>query len=129
MVASGLGGGSLINAGVMEMPLKEVFLEARWPRAIRNDAERLSSLAHQLRPRLGASQLPAEIIRELKKTSLLGKLAEGGKATPTRITVAADRRENSAGVMLKECLLCGDCATGVADCWKSGRKGTVFGGG
>jgi choline dehydrogenase-like flavoprotein/pimeloyl-ACP methyl ester carboxylesterase len=112
VVASGLGGGSLINAGVMEMPLKEVFLEARWPRAIRNDAERLSSLAHQLRPRLGASQLPAEIIRELKKTSLLGKLAEGGKATPTRITVAADRRENSAGVMLKECLLCGDCATG-----------------
>src|SRR6476646_6082195 len=40
VVASGLGGGSLINAGVMEMPLGGVFQEARWPRAIRNDAGR-----------------------------------------------------------------------------------------
>jgi choline dehydrogenase-like flavoprotein len=112
VVASGLGGGSLINAGVMEMPLKEVFLEARWPRAIRNDAERLSNLADQLRPRLGASQLPPKITGALKKTGLLGKLAEEGKATPTRITIAAEPGKNGAGVMLNECLLCGDCATG-----------------
>ena len=35
LVASGVGGGSLINAGVMEMPKPYVFQEARWPREIR----------------------------------------------------------------------------------------------
>ena len=33
VVACGLGGGSLINAGVMEMPLESVLKEARWPKA------------------------------------------------------------------------------------------------
>ena len=34
LVANGLGGGSLINAGVMEIPRPEVFDE-RWPEALR----------------------------------------------------------------------------------------------
>jgi cholesterol oxidase len=114
VVASGLGGGSLINAGVMEMPLGGVFQEARWPRAIRNDAGRFEPLAHELRLRLGAKQLPAPaaITGQLKKTTQLGRLANGGTTTPTRITVSAAQGPNNAGVNLNECLMCGDCATG-----------------
>ncbi len=46
LVASGLGGGSLINAGVMEMPKAEVFREARWPHAIRSDNWTRQSVTH-----------------------------------------------------------------------------------
>jgi cholesterol oxidase len=111
LVASGLGGGSLINAGVMEMPRSEVFREARWPHAIRHDEE-LEALANQLRPHLGAHQLPDSRISALKKTSQLAKLDKDKKTRPTRITVAAAKGPNSAGVVLNECLMCGDCATG-----------------
>ena len=37
LLASGLGGGSLINAGVMQAPLPSIFQDTRWPSAIRND--------------------------------------------------------------------------------------------
>ncbi|VIO73308.1 Cholesterol oxidase [Bradyrhizobium ivorense] len=108
VVASGLGGGSLINAGVMEMPRCEVFREGRWPHAIRVD-ETLFERAAILRRFLGARPLPATHVRQIKKTAQLSKLA---KATLTPITVASSRAPNSAGVLLNECALCGDCATG-----------------
>ncbi|SDJ06172.1 Choline dehydrogenase [Bradyrhizobium sp. Rc2d] len=111
VAASGLGGGSLINAGVMEMPVDEVFQEARWPRAIRNDAGRFAGFADEMRRRLGARPLPSPVIRGLTKTTELDRLAEG-KGRPTHITVAATNGPNEAGVEMNACLLCGDCATG-----------------
>ncbi|MDQ6639629.1 MAG: hypothetical protein M3Z15_08195, partial [Pseudomonadota bacterium] len=36
LVANGLGGGSLINAGIMEEPLESVFRAPEWPVAIRS---------------------------------------------------------------------------------------------
>ena len=38
LVANGLGGGSLINAGVMEKPLDSVF--AQWPTGFGDDPDR-----------------------------------------------------------------------------------------
>ncbi len=108
VVASGLGGGSLINAGVMEMPKIEVFRETRWPHAIRVD-ETLGELANILRPYLGARPLPAGHVRAIKKTHQLSKL---GNTSLARITIATARGPNSAGVELNECVMCGDCATG-----------------
>ena len=112
VAASGLGGGSLINAGVMEMPVKEVFQEARWPTAIRNEVGSLDGLADELRRRLGAKRLPVAIRGTLSKTTQLEKLAGSGEASRAHITVAAKGGPNSAGVDLSACLMCGDCATG-----------------
>ena len=109
VVASGLGGGSLINAGVMEMPHPAVFQEARWPKAIR-EADDLEGLAARLGPLLGAN--PLARADALNKTKQLRKLANGYRTSLTRITVADKARSNSAGVKLNACLLCGDCAAG-----------------
>ncbi|RZN10796.1 hypothetical protein CWO91_11380 [Bradyrhizobium genosp. SA-3] len=108
VVASGLGGGSLINAGVMEMPRSEVFREGRWPHAIRVD-ETLFELAGILRHSLGASPLPVTHVGVLKKTGQLNRLAT---TTLLPITVSTSSAANSAGVLLNECAMCGDCATG-----------------
>lgn len=111
VVASGLGGGSLINAGVTEMPHPTVFQEARWPKAIR-EATDLKQLAVRLLPRLGASRLAPARADALNKTKQLRKLANDERAALARITVASTARSNSAAVKLNACLFCGDCATG-----------------
>ncbi|MCP3446154.1 alpha/beta fold hydrolase [Bradyrhizobium sp. CCGUVB14] len=111
VVASGLGGGSLINAGVTEMPHPTVFQEARWPKAIR-EARDLKRLATRLLPLLGANRLPGKRADELNKTRQLRKLANHYKAALTRITVAGAARSNSAAVKINKCLMCGDCAVG-----------------
>jgi cholesterol oxidase len=109
IVASGLGGGSLINAGVMEMPDPTVFQEARWPKAIR-EADDLEALEAQLLPLLGAN--PLGRAEALNKTKQLRKLANGKRWALARITVAGTCRSNSAEVKLNPCRLCGDCAAG-----------------
>jgi choline dehydrogenase-like flavoprotein/pimeloyl-ACP methyl ester carboxylesterase len=110
LVACGLGGGSLINAGVMEMPLPQIFQEARWPTKIRKDTK-LAETAERLRDWLGARAMVATTTPFLAKSEAIKNLA-GGKARPAHITVASDCHTNSAGVAMSECRLCGDCATG-----------------
>ena len=114
LVSNGLGGGSLINAGVMEMPLDSVFREARWPKAIREDKTLLNA-GKLLRTRLGASVVSPQF----KKTDAVEALAGGmpqedGQSAfkKTWVTVAAKDGQNSAGVLLDKCKNCGDCATG-----------------
>lgn len=112
LVANGLGGGSLINAGVMEMPLDSVFREVRWPQAIRNDAA-LSGISRELLKTLGADKLTkTNALNQLAKTNVLRQLAGADRFDFTPITVALEPGENSAGVILDECIGCGDCATG-----------------
>ncbi|TPK58677.1 MULTISPECIES: GMC oxidoreductase [unclassified Mesorhizobium] len=109
LVACGLGGGSLINAGVMEMPLLEIFREARWPTKIRRDTN-LEETGKRLRDWLGAK--PIRVTKPfLAKSEAIRNLA-GGKARPAHITVASDCHTNHAGVAMSKCRRCGDCATG-----------------
>lgn len=121
LVASGLGGGSLINAGVMAEPKDEVF-DARWPRAIRNPGVR-NPFFDEAKRRLGATKngLPNTIEDHprhrapkppLKKFEALRRMANGRPFKATPITVAMTRGKNGSGVTLDECTLCGDCATG-----------------
>ncbi|MBZ9810311.1 MULTISPECIES: GMC family oxidoreductase N-terminal domain-containing protein [unclassified Mesorhizobium] len=110
LVACGLGGGSLINAGVMEMPLPEIFREARWPTKIRRDTK-LAETAERLRDWLGAKPIRTTTKPFLAKSEAIRNLA-GGKARPAHITVASDCHTNHAGVAMSECRRCGDCATG-----------------
>lgn len=107
LVANGLGGGSLINAGVMAMPHASVFLEARWPKELREESG-LDAYALQLLTSLGArhtTDLPP-------KFSAMQALAGSFKAHVIPVTVANKAGVNAAGVALDKCVGCGDCATG-----------------
>lgn len=120
VVACGLGGGSLINAGVMAKPHPSIFREARWPEAIRNDAkgERLDAYFERakawLEPKVitNAVREPGREPEELAKRRLLNRLGVGHECRATEVTVAGDAFTNAAGVALGRCHRCGDCATG-----------------
>jgi cholesterol oxidase len=115
VLANGLGGGSLINAGVMLAPPPEVF-DRRWPAALQGrqaldeayaDARRL--LGAQLGT--GASAALNTMPQPLPpKAGVLSKL--DASAGPVPVTVAFTDRDSSGGVALSACKRCGDCATG-----------------
>jgi cholesterol oxidase len=118
LLASGLGGGSLINAGVMLAPHASVFQESRWPARIRADAAdpaAWSALFAEARKMLGAAPVPAGPAPFAKLAALeaLGRAA-GPVATLVRppITVALQAQRSTDGVALRACVECGDCATG-----------------
>ncbi|MES2531115.1 MAG: alpha/beta fold hydrolase, partial [Pseudomonadota bacterium] len=117
VVANGVGGGSLINAGVMLMPTPDVFTDPAWPKALRQQPARdqLDRCSAELTARLGATHTVAsDGVRDPTphKYDVLGQLApERFGAVP--ITVAlADGTQTSAGVPMDTCVRCGDCATG-----------------
>jgi choline dehydrogenase-like flavoprotein/pimeloyl-ACP methyl ester carboxylesterase len=121
VVASGVGGGSLINAGVMEMPRKEVFQETRWPKAIRDD-DSLCKLSDSLLHWLGAGKLT---VSNFNKGAALEKLSGANGTRPLHVSVTPPKEDekehpkikknvemNAAGVPVTACNRCGDCATG-----------------
>jgi cholesterol oxidase len=123
LVANGLGGGSLINAGVLleptladfkagnplhrlvdELTTQGFFEEAKrllGGFATRDNKQVLNTIA--LHP--GASN------SGLDKTRALGKLSTIRPELPP-LSVAMDDEANSAQVTLNRCQLCGDCMTG-----------------
>ena len=114
LVACGLGGGSLINAGVMEMPIEQVFKEARWPHEIRAEAKTIIDAGSRLRDSwLGAVPIERNLDRSLlAKARALHCLNGGEKYSHTKVTISDQGGANSAGVSLSPCVRCGDCATG-----------------
>ncbi|HRO57858.1 MAG TPA: GMC oxidoreductase, partial [Burkholderiaceae bacterium] len=115
LVANGLGGGSLINAGVMLAPADEVLASKDWPDAIRDGASLRHFLekAHVLLD--GVSGSPG-IDRLPPAGAALQRLAKGiGKGNfsspPLSIALDDDQR-TEAGVTLKRCRRCSDCMTG-----------------
>lgn len=104
LLANGLGGGSLINAGVLAKPRPEVFADPRWPRALREDPAFLG-LFDSVADDLGAS--PAEAGPD--RAAVMAKLGFGpNAATRAPVTVAFDDERPH----LSPCNRCGDCATG-----------------
>ena len=106
LLASGLGGGSLINAGVLEMPRPSVFREPRWPTAIRDDTT-LRARARILRKLLGAHRVGGKI----RKLAALRSL-DRHRFRAVRASVATSTGPNSANSELDACIRCGDCVTG-----------------
>jgi cholesterol oxidase len=118
----GLGGTSLVNAGVSLEPDPRVFLDERWPAGLRRDVG--SSLAdgyiaadHMLVPRQYPATFP-----HLAKIDALRVAAGGDPISPTPINVTFDSGPNVIGIDQPACVGCGDCVTGC----NTGAKNTVL---
>ncbi|ROQ40069.1 cholesterol oxidase [Frondihabitans sp. PhB188] len=120
LVASGLGGGSLIYANVLLEPRPEVFTEG-WPAEITaaSMAPWFDRVRAMMRPETWQGPTFA-------KAAALGSLADAHGTASTRVPVAINltRPEplNAHGVVQPQCTLCGNCMTGC----NVGAKGTLW---
>ena len=102
LVGCGLGGGSLINAGVALKPDARVFADPTWPNEVSDDGllaqgfeRQLASCAHPLRARTRARQIPR---------SRSGKLRPSPKApVAAPVAVSFEETVNQAGVNAGPC--------------------------
>jgi cholesterol oxidase len=113
VTGSGLGGTSLINASVTLRPDPRVF-DACWPQGFLADVEGLlaDGFTHAERM-LGAKPYPKDLPR-LRKLDALERsaAATGGRFYRPPIGISFEEGVNDAGVRMRACTLCGDCATG-----------------
>ena len=120
LVGCGLGGGSLVNAGVALRPDPRVFDDPVWPGPITQDP----TLAEGFR-RAEEWVAPAFDPRasEMTKFKALAKAgaAAGREVSPSPVTVSFTDRINAAGVAQKACTRCGDCCGGC----NVGAKNTI----
>jgi len=127
VVANGVGGGSLINAGVMLRPRHEVLAEAQWPSAIRSDPAGLDPFYQRAEQWLGVRSREGVNTVARARGGAPNKhvaMQTAGRAGAGRIpgqvvsvaavpvSVAFEAGRSSAGVALEACVACGDCATG-----------------
>lgn len=120
LVACGLGGGSLVNAGVSLVPDRRVFTDEAWPGQLAQDGtieEGYRRAEQWLRP---ASDPRA---REMTKYKVLDTAGAGlgGTMVAPRIAVSFEDNVNPAGIHQKACTRCGDCCAGC----NVGAKNTV----
>jgi choline dehydrogenase-like flavoprotein len=116
LVANGIGGGSLINAGVAMRPGDEVFAQAAWPAQIRYRSDRrpdltLDSAFARAEIALGVKRFRQHDDRgpDLPKAQALERLGQVLR-TSTKETI----RISAADVTIdhEKCTQCGDCFTG-----------------
>ena len=115
VVANGVGGGSLINAGVMEEARDYVFATS-WP-SNSNTHAKWKPFYDRAREMLGAGEqgkplntIELDLPAPQKWESI--KAVGGTKFRSAAITVAMSDSTSSGNVKLKKCNRCGDCATG-----------------
>ncbi|KPK04212.1 MAG: hypothetical protein AMJ64_14180 [Betaproteobacteria bacterium SG8_39] len=111
LVGNGLGGGSLINAGVAERPHDDVFADEAWPSALRADREGLQRGYEQAERMLGVR--PAETAGIAKYEALRGFASTLGlDARPVQVAATVRDRRSWLGVEQHGCIGCGGCVTG-----------------
>ena len=118
--ASGLGGGSLINAGVVLRPDLGRLRKAGWPDAVVSDGLLLKGLA-RAETMLGVAPVPGP--ERFAKFAGMRKAAEasGRPVQLPPMTISHSPGPNAAGVMQYACRHCGDCWSGC----NVGAKNTV----
>jgi cholesterol oxidase len=126
LAGSGLGGGSLINAGVMEPALPQVFTAQPWPASFRQQKARMPHWYRRASAFLAGPQAPlaSGAALPLPKDSRAGghpmrrldSMEQWGAAEPPRpVHIAvnpANPAHQAAGLPSGHCIGCGDCATG-----------------
>ena len=118
--ASGLGGGSLINAGVVLRPDLGRLRKAGWPDAVVGDGLLLKGLA-RAEAMLGVAPVPGP--ERFAKFAGMRRAAEasGRSVQLPSMTISHSPGPNVAGVMQYACRHCGDCWSGC----NVGAKNTV----
>jgi cholesterol oxidase len=120
LVGCGLGGGSLINAGVALRPDPRVFADPVWPTELADDPlldAGFLAAARWLRPARDPGAHERSKLKALRAASVA--LAVEPVAAP--VTVSFEAIINPAGVAQPACTLCGDCCGGC----NVGAKNTV----
>jgi cholesterol oxidase len=122
----GLGGTSLINAGVALRPDAASWEDERWPSALRADAD---GLLRESFDRAEAMLRPAPYppsMQRLKKLDALEAAARSmgstGRFSRPPLTIAFTGGANAAGIEQPACALCGDCLSGC----NTGAKTTLL---
>ena len=120
LVGCGLGGGSLVNAGVSLRPEPRVFADEIWPGQIAQDGvleEGFRRAERWLRP---ASDPRAA---EMTKYAVLATASHalGHETVAPRVAVSFAANTNPAGIVQPACTRCGDCCGGC----NVGAKNTV----
>ncbi len=120
LVGRGLGGGSLVNAGVTLRPDFRVFEDEVWPGQIRQDGGLDQGYA-----RAEEWLRPASDPRATEMTKY-GVLADAGRRlkreiVAPRVAVSFSDNVNPAGIAQAACTRCGDCCAGC----NVGAKNTV----
>ena len=120
LVGCGLGGGSLINAGVALRPDARVFEDPAWPSELARDPL-LEQGYLEARRWLRPARDPGA--HERSKLKALGgaSVALGVKPVAAPVTVSFAECLNPAGIAQPACTLCGDCCGGC----NVGAKNTV----
>jgi cholesterol oxidase len=120
LVGCGLGGGSLVNAGVALRPEARVFLDQVWPEQFRQDGlldEGYRRARHWLRP---ARDPRASEMTKFKSLQRAGRAFDAEPVAP-EVVVSFEATTNAAGVEQPACTRCGDCCGGC----NVGAKNTV----
>lgn len=113
-VGCGLGGTSLVNANVSLRAEKRVFEDARWPQALRADADGLLAAGYtHAEAMLKPEPYPAHYPKLDKMQALETSAAHvQGKFYRPPVTVTFKDGINHVGVEQKACNNCGDCVSG-----------------
>lgn len=120
LVGCGVGGGSLINAGVALRPDPRVFEDEAWPGQIRQDGllDEGYRRAHAwLRPAEDDATTARQKFKALDRASS----AIGTAPKPAEVVISFDDTVNAAGIDQSACTRCGDCCAGC----NVGAKNTV----
>lgn len=120
LVGCGLGGGSLVNAGVALRPDPRVFQDPVWPGQIRQDG--LLDKGYQLARQWLSPNRDPEALGHTKAEALsqAAKAANGEIVAP-EIVVSFEATTSSGGIEQPACTRCGDCCGGC----NVGAKNTV----
>ncbi len=120
LVGCGLGGGSLVNAGVALEPDPRVFADEIWPGQIAQDGL-LAEGFRRARQWLSPSRDPrASEHTKFNALAIAGRTLDAEPIAPT-VVVNFEERVNVAGVAQPACTRCGDCCGGC----NVGAKNTV----
>jgi cholesterol oxidase len=121
LVGSGLGGTSLINAGVALRPRDDIFKDDRWPDELQVPGVLDAGFA-QAEAMLGSTPVPdSDPLAKVDALNRVGNALGRGAVRP-RINVTFSPTTNPAGIHQPACTLCGDCVTGC----NVGAKNTVL---
>lgn len=109
-VACGLGGGSLVNAGVMVSTPVRVRRNQKWPMEWRNDWEACeASASAMLRPQTAPVEFAnARVMREVCDE------IEESNASSIKLSVNFEHEgpDSTGSQWLEKCLACGNCMSG-----------------